>query len=144
LFKAEVAEILVDQLIQCREKGHFLLHEFCVLDNHLHTLLTPPPDGTLEKSIQMIKGGASFKIGRIRKVALWQTGYHDWRCRDEEDYKRYSDYIRQNPVKAGLVERTEDWPYSSANPKFREHLDPMPQGLKAGGAGQAVMSTLKG
>jgi putative transposase len=145
LFKAEVAEILTDQMIQCRENGHFLLHEFCVLYNHLHTLFTPPPDSTLEKCIQMVKGGASFRIGKVRKFpALWQKGYFDWRCRDEDDYKRYAEYIRQNPVKAGLVEKAEDWPYSSANPRFTGHLDPMPQGLKAGGIGQPVMSTLKG
>ena len=145
LFKGEVAEILADQLIQCRENSHFLLHEFCVLYNHLHALLTPPLDGTLERCVQMIKGGTSYRVGKTRKLAgLWQKGYHDWRCRDEEDYKQYAEYIRQNPVKAGLVEKAEDWPYSSANPRFAAHLDPRPQGLKAGGVGQAEMSTLKG
>ena len=145
LFKGEVAEILADQLVQCRAKGYFLVHEFCVMPNHLHVLLTPAESSTLEKAVQMIKGGASYRVGKQRKLpALWQDGYHDWRCRSEEDYKKYADYVRENPVKAGLVEKPEDWPYSSANPKFAEQLDPMPQGLKAGGVGRAVMSTLKG
>lgn len=143
LFNAEVAEILTDQLVQCREKGHFFLHEFSVLPNHLHVLLTPPLDGTLEKCVQMIKGGASFRIGKIRNfAAIWQDGYHDWRCRNGDDYIGYAKYIRENPVKAGLVERPEDWPYSSAIPRFSEFLDPIPQGLKAMKRGKAVMSTL--
>jgi putative transposase len=145
LFKAEVAKILTDQLMQCRAKGYFLLHEFCVMPNHLHALLTPAGSSTLEKTVQMIKGGASYRINKQRKfLAFWQDGYHDWRCRSEQDYQKYAAYIRENPVKAGLVQSPEEWPYSSANPKFAEFLDPIPQGLKAQGGDRAAMSTLKG
>ena len=87
LLKGEVAEILTDQILQCRRKGYYLLHEFCVLPNHLHVLFTPRGDTTLEKAAQMIKGGASYRIGKRRKfLALWQDGYHDWRCRNESQY----------------------------------------------------------
>ena len=136
LFKGDVAETLTDQILQCRTKGYYLLHEFNVLPNHLHLLFTPVGETTLEKAVQMVKGGASFRIGKQRKfLQLWQEGYHDWRCRDKEDFCAYAEYIRENPVKAGLVARASDWPYSSANPKFAEFLDPMPQGLKARGKG---------
>lgn len=145
LLKGEVAEILTDQILQCRRKGYYLLHEFCVLPNHLHVLFTPRGHTTLEKAVQMIKGGASYRIGKRRKfLALWQDGYHDWRCRNESQGASYAAYIRENPVKAGLVEKPGDWPYSSANPKFATPLDPMPQGLKAQGGSKAVMSALKG
>lgn len=145
LFKGEVAEVLTDRLLQCRQDGHFLLHEFSVMPNHLHVLLTPAARSTLEKAVQMIKGGASYRVGKVRKfAAFWQDGYHDWRCRSEQDYRQYAEYIRKNPVKAGLVASPEEWPYSSANPKFAEFLDPMPQGLKAQAGSKAVMSTLKG
>src|SRR3990170_2339764 len=119
LFKGEVAEILTDQLVQCRNRGCFLLHEFCVMPNHLHVLLTPSGRTSLEKCVQMIKGGASHRIGKVRRFhTLWQDGYHDWRCRNEKDFQSYAKYIRENPVKAGLVNKPEEWPYSSANPKF--------------------------
>ena len=143
--KGESAEILADQILQCRSKGCYLLHEFSVLPNHLHLLFTPVGDTSLEKAVQMVKGGASYRIGKKRKfLQLWQDGYHDWRCRNEKDYRAYAEYIRQNPVEAGLVARAGDWPYSSANPKFAEFLDPIPQGLKALKGGRPVMSTLKG
>lgn len=145
ILKGEVAEILTGQILQCREKGYYSLHEFCVMPNHLHVLFTTNGDTTLEKAVQMIKGGASYRIRKKRKLhTLWQDGYHDWRCRTEEDFLSYSDYIQQNPVEAGLVADVNAWPYSSANPRFSETRDPIPQGLKAcKGEGQR-MSTLKG
>ncbi len=145
LLKAEIAETLTDQVLHCREKGYYSLHEFCVLPNHLHILFTPAANSTLEKAVQMIKGGASYRIRQERKsLVLWQDGYHDWRCRNEKDYRAYATYIRQNSVKAGLGQAAEEWPYSSANAKFQGFLDPMPQGLKAVRKGKPVMSTLKG
>lgn len=145
LFKGEVAEILTDQIVQCREKGHYLLHEFSVMPNHLHVLFTPSVRSSLEKAVQMIKGGSSYRIGQLRKfLAFWQDGYHDWRCRNESDFRAYADYIRENPVKAGLVAKAEDWQYCSARPKFAEFIDLMPQGLKAKKGEVRRMSTLKG
>ena len=142
---AVVAEILTDQIIQSREKGCYLLHDFCVMPNHLHVLLTPAADSSLERTIQMIKGGSSYRIGQQRRIhTIWQDGYHDWRCRSESDFRAYADYIRENPVKAGLVAKAEDWAYSSANPKYSQFLDHCPQGLKAERGKRASMSTLKG
>lgn len=145
LLKGEVAEILTDQVVQCRQKGYYLLHEFCVMPNHLHVLFTPAGESTLEKAVQMIKGGTSHRIRQQRKfLALWQDGYHDWRCRSQEDFHARATYIRDNPMKAGLVSDSSAWPYSSGNPKFVEFLDPMPQGLKASRRRTWPMSTLKG
>ena len=143
ILKGEVAEILTDQILHCREKGYYSLHEFCVMPNHLHVLFTPATGTTLEKAVQMIKGGASYRIRKKRKFhTIWQDGYHDWRCRTEEDCSNYADYIRQNPVKAGLAAEESAWPYSSANPKFEEFLDPLPQGLKATKIKESRVSTL--
>ena len=132
LLKGETAEILVDQVVHCRERGYYLLHEFCVMPNHIHVLFTPGAETSLEKAVQMIKGGASFRIKRLRRLhTLWQDGYHDWRCRDEKDYGKYRNYVRQNPVKSGLVSEESRWPYSSANEMYKGSLDALPQGLKA-------------
>lgn len=132
LLKAETAAILADQIVHCRERGYYLLHEFCVMPNHFHVLFTPTGDTTLEKAVQMIKGGASYRIRKLRKfTTLWQDGYHDWRCRDEKDYSKYRDYVRQNPVNSGLVGEESCWPYSSANKLYSGLLDVLPQGLKA-------------
>ena len=49
---------------------------------------------------------------------------HDWTIRDYNDWQAKVEYIRNNPVRAKLVQKPEDWPYSSASGKFR--LDPIP------------------
>jgi putative transposase len=127
----EAAEILVQRLLSCRDQGNYLLHEFVVMPNHLHLVLTPARDVTLERAVQLIKGGSSHQIHQQRghRMEIWQPGFHDWTIRDREDYAARSRYIRMNPVEAHLVERPEDWPFSSASGKFR--LDPMPERLKA-------------
>jgi len=126
----EVANIAIDKLLEYRGKGNYLLHEFVVMPNHLHLILTPTNSISLEKAIQLIKGGTSYEIHRVRgkKMQIWQSGFHESRIRDANDYRSKSDYIRLNPVAAKLVERPQDWSFGSASGKYP--LDPIPQGLK--------------
>jgi putative transposase len=51
-----VADLLIDTLLDYRRQQKFLLHEFVVMPNHIHLILTPQGI-TLERSIQFIKGG---------------------------------------------------------------------------------------
>ena len=126
----EVAQIFVSKLLEYRQKGNYLLHEFVLMPNHLHLLLTPSPSTTLEKVMNLIKGGSSYEIHRVSqtKRQIWQSGFHESRVTSATDYQTKVDYIRFNPVTAHLVSRSEDWPFSSASGKFK--LDPIPQGLK--------------
>ena len=126
----ELAEIAVQRIISRREQRAYLLHEFVLMANHLHLLLTPGENTSLEKAIQLIKGGSSHQIHQRRghKMEIWQPGFHEWTVRDAEDYEVKREYIRMNPVRARLVGRPEEWPYSSASGRFQ--LDEMPQGLK--------------
>ena len=123
---AEVAEILVRRILDCRDKGAYQLHEFVVMPDHLHLLMTPGATTTLEKAVQLIKGGSSHEIHAQRGhgMEIWQVGFHDWTIRDCEDYRAKVGYIRMNPVRAHLVERPEDWPFGSACANFS--LDPGP------------------
>jgi hypothetical protein len=100
------------------------------MPNHLHLILTPTEDVSLEKAIQLIKGGSSYEIHRVcgNKMQIWQSGFHESRVAGWEDLKRKADYIRFNPVAAKLVDAPKDWEYGSANGKYQ--LDPIPQGLK--------------
>jgi putative transposase len=106
------------------------LHEFVVMPNHLHLILTPASSTSLEKPIQLIKGGSSHEIHRVRgnKSQIWQSGFHESRVRDWTDYNNKADYVHFNPVVAKLAARPQDWPYGSASGKYQ--LDPIPQGLK--------------
>ena len=69
---------------------------------------------TIERAMQFIKGGFSF---RLRKEFgylgdVWLRGFSDVRVDDRASFLRYRDYIAQNPVKAGLADSPEEFPYS--------------------------------
>ena len=121
------ARLLVDTLYHYRGSA-YLLHEFVVMPDHIHILLTPK--SSLEKAVQFIKGGFSCRAKKElgSNMEVWQKGFSDHRIRDAEDYLRHVSYIRENPVRKHLCERGADFPYSSAHPGFE--LDPVPQGLK--------------
>jgi putative transposase len=127
----EVAEILVERILIYRDRGAYQLHEFVVMPNHFHLLLTPGGNTPLEKAVQLIKGGSSHEIHARRgnKMEIWQVSFHDWTIRDSEDYKAKVRYIHMNPVQARLVERPEDWAFGSASGKFS--LDPVPEKFKS-------------
>jgi len=64
----------------------------------------------------LIKGGFSHALRENGIIfrAVWEQRYYDRRLSDEDEFAEVSRYIRQNPVRKGLVERAEDYPYSSA------------------------------
>ena len=124
-----MALLLLDTLFQYRRQQKFLLHEFVVMPNHLHVLLTPTGI-PIERAMQLIKGGFSYRVKKElgSNSEIWERGYVDHRIRDLNDYERHVTYIRQNPVEAHLATAEEKYPYSSACAGFER--DPCPQGLK--------------
>lgn len=126
----ETAQIIVRKMLEYRDKGTYLLHDFVLMPNHLHLILTPADTVTLEKSMQFIKGGSSHEIHKVRggRLEIWQPGFHDSRVTGPTDYQKKRDYIWFNPVARKLVERPELWVYGSASGKYA--VDPIPQGLK--------------
>jgi putative transposase len=128
----ENAEILIQCMLEYRERGAFLLHEFVVMPNHLHLLITPGVEASLEKAIGLIKGGSSHEIHRQRqnKIQIWSSGFHEATVRDVRDFDARRDYIRMNPVEAGLIARPEESAYGSANGRIA--LDGMPGRVSSG------------
>jgi putative transposase len=135
----EIAEIVVDTLLHYRDQGAYLLHEFVVMPDHLHLVVTPA--SSLEKSMQLVKGGSSHRIHQQRdqKIEIWQAGFYDWTIRDFADWQTKVKYIHENPVRAKLVQRPEDWPYSSANMKFA--LDAIPTKYRQLSSGAKAQDT---
>ena len=107
---SDLADTLVGRIITCRDQGAYLLHEFVVMPDHLHLMLTPAETTTLEKALQLIKGGSSHEIHKLRghKIQIWQPGFHDWTVRDSADYEAKCEYIWKNPVRARMVDRAPE------------------------------------
>jgi len=142
LFSREVwAKLLIDILYHYRGTA-YLLHEFVVMPDHIHVLLTPKT--SLEKAVQFIKGGFSYRAKKElgSNMEVWQKGFSDHRIRDASDYQLHRVYIHQNPVRKNLCERAEMYPYSSATVGF--DLDPAPQGLKPASSVERDTARLEG
>ena len=125
-----LAQLFLDVLSHYRAQKKYLLHEFVLMPNHFHLLITPT--FTLEKALQFIKGGFSYRAKKELAFAgeLWEPSFYDRRVRDLAEYERFRHYIHQNPARRALANAAEEYPYSSAFTGFM--LDEVPQRLKAG------------
>jgi putative transposase len=121
------ARLMIDTLLHYRGTA-YLLHEFVIMPDHLHILFTPLT--SLEKAVQFIKGGFSYRAKKEldSNLEVWQKGFADHRIRDADDYRLHLIYIHQNPVRKHLCEKPQDYPYSSAHGGL--NLNDLPQGLK--------------
>src|SRR5437764_1293386 len=95
------AELMVETLQRYRTQGRFLLHAFAVMPDHVHALITPAADVSLERAIQFMKGGFSFRLKS--KLEVWERGHFDKRVPDKHAYDACVLYIHRNPVAARLV-----------------------------------------
>jgi len=131
IFRSErCAKSFLDTLYGYRERGIFQLYEFVLMPDHVHLLLAPKPTIALERAMQFVKGGFSYRFMKETgsRMEIWERSFTNHRIRDERDYEQHCRYIRTNPVRARFVERVEEYPYSSASPGFA--LDGVPQWLK--------------
>jgi len=121
-------QLLVDVLLHYRQEQKYLLHEFVIMNDHFHLLISPLV--TLERAMQFIKGGFSYRAKKEFEFGheIWQPSYYDRRVRDADEFFAFREYIRQNPVKKGLARVPEEFPYSSACRRFV--VDEAPQRLK--------------
>ena len=106
----------------------YLLHDYVLMPEHFHIIITPV--GSLEKAVQFLKGGFSFRAKKDlnSSMEVWQRGFSDHRIRDAEDYLRHVEYIRRNPLGRRLVENAAEYPYCSEF--YGSEKDEIPQWLK--------------
>jgi len=123
-----MARLFVEVLFHYRCQNKYRLHEFVLMPDHLHLLITP--EESLERAMQLIKGGFSYRARKELNFSreIWQPSYYDRRVRDLQEYVSFREYIRRNPVKKGLAGLPEEYVYSSAAPGLE--LDSIPQRLK--------------
>jgi putative transposase len=123
------AELFVRTLLDYRAAGKYRLHEFVVMPDHFHILITVEADITIEGAVQLVKGGFAFRAGKELgfKAPFWQKGFSEIRVLDYETFENQRKYIRNNPAAAGIVSAAEAYPYSSAC--GQAELDPPPQRL---------------
>jgi putative transposase len=142
LFQADPwAKLLIDTLYHYRGTA-YLLHEFVIMPDHFHALITPQT--SLEKAVQFIKGGFSYRAKKElgSNMEVGQKGFQDHRIRGASDWVMHVSYIHNNPVKERLCESPDEFSYSSAHAGFER--DAIPLGLKPESSGEPVAARLEG
>ena len=111
-----MARLMIDVLRSYVASGKFVLHDFVVMPDHIHLLLTLDQLMSVEKAAQLVKGGFSYRAKKELGYAgeVWQKGFSEVRILDRQSFLAHRNYIEQNPVKAGLVDSPEKFPYGSA------------------------------
>jgi putative transposase len=115
---------MIDTLFRYRDQSRFALHAFVVMPDHLHPLLTPSSDQTIERCVQLIKGGFSFAIRNDFKGDVWQDGYHAHRLTDASDYQSQFRYIANNPTRKNCPD------YPHVHTAYENRLNTIPAHLK--------------
>jgi REP element-mobilizing transposase RayT len=115
LRRQEIADLVVQSLNKGVAQGHYDLHAFVVMSNHVHVLVTPriPPS----RLLKALKGCTAREANRIlgrTGEPFWQRESYDHWVRNEVEFERIRVYIENNPVKAGLVSEAGDYSWSSA------------------------------
>jgi putative transposase len=122
---------------ETRRRSYFDVVALCLLPDHLHCVWKLP-EGDCDFSLRWsrIKVGFTRRYlgaggtecdqnpsrNRKRERGLWQRRFWEHQIRDEQDLQRHVDYVHYNPVKHGLVERVEDWPWSTYHRYVREGI----------------------
>jgi putative transposase len=104
------AEIVVNTILDSSTRKEMTLYAYVIMPNHMHILIKPTICG-ISKAIQLIKGRSSRQVNEGN---FWQKGFFDFGILTEEKFREKFNYIHFNPVKWGLVEKAEDYKYSSA------------------------------
>jgi putative transposase len=111
-----VAACVLSALAAGQQRKLFALRAYVLMANHVHILIRPL--APLAQITQQIKGAtareANLILGRTGS-RFWQGESFDHWIRDAGEWQRVRAYIERNPVASGLVDKPEDWPWSSAS-----------------------------
>lgn len=124
LKEPSIAHVVVEILEAAHpERGLCRVHDYVVMPNHVHLLIRPIRP--LKEVTKWIKGASARKanqlLGRTGQP-FWQDESFDHWVRNQSEFEKIGNYIRNNPVHAGLVAEPEQWPYSSAARMHRKEV----------------------
>jgi REP element-mobilizing transposase RayT len=118
LFHDHRNALVVSNALQFLRSERAYLLGYVIMPDHLHALLVPRGDQTVSRLMQTIKGYTARVINELdgARGVLWQEGFYDRVIRTERHLRDAITYVHNNPVAAGIVERPEDYVFSSAHP----------------------------
>jgi REP element-mobilizing transposase RayT len=114
LATAGIAEIIMERIEWMEKNTGWRIPSYVIMPTHIHCLMNgEKADRSLSKALQLLKGYTAKKANDHlkREGAFWSPESFDYWCRSSEKKESAKRYIRNNPVKAGLVKSADDWPW---------------------------------
>ena len=139
--RSQYCDLLIESLRYCQREKGLVIYAWCIMSNHVHFIVGRNKERKLEAIIRDFKKFTSVQICRsieenkeesrgewmlayFKKAAIeskkhtkymfWQNEYHPIELSTDAMMKQRLNYLHNNPVKAGMVEKPEDYIYSSA------------------------------
>ena len=101
------------ELEAIRQRYKFVFVGYVLMPEHVHLLVSEPKNGSLATALQVLKQQTSKVLKKSGETQFWQRRYYDFNVRSEAKTAEKLKYMHRNPVRRGLVEKPEDWPWSS-------------------------------
>jgi putative DNA methylase len=130
LRQPEIAAMVVEA-IRYRDPGHYQLHSFVVMPNHVHLLITPrAPLSQVMHSLKRFTAREGNRILGLNGQPFWQDESYDRLVRNDREFAKIARYIELNPVTAGLVTEPGQFLWSGARADYQSAAgsQPAPQG----------------
>ena len=117
------AESVISAIYFCREKGLMYLLSFVVMPDHSHIIFMPRKKD-ISQIMHSIKSYTANKINKLlkRRGNVWQQSFWEYKIPNREILLQKVRYIHNNPVRKGLCNIPEEYPFSSANLKYETDL----------------------
>jgi len=107
---AAARELFEEALERMRQRYRFVVAGYVVMPEHVHLLIGEPVKGVVSGVIHALKLSVAM---RRAERPFWQARYYDFLVHNEEKRVETLRYMHRNPVKRGLVEKPEQWAWSS-------------------------------
>ena len=123
----------------------YKVYGFVVMPDHFHLAIQPSPDTTISQIMKHVKGNFARKYNYIRKGknSIWQKSYYEKAIRGEAQLMNKIIYMHNNPIKDGLVEKPEDYEFSSyhyyCGNRYQNLVDDLYGGSDIPAAGQIAI-----
>jgi len=113
LATAEAYGVFEREFEAVRQRYGIVVAGYVLMPEHVHLLVGEPIRSTLSIALQVLKQQTSRKLKARDEMQFWQRRYYDFNVWSEEKRVEKLRYMHRNPVKRGLVEKPEDWRWSS-------------------------------
>lgn len=103
--------VFVKYAERARDEYDVAVGRYVIMPDHIHLFVQGDPSFRLDPWVGGLKRAVSVSLGRSSSAPLWQPGFFDHLLRSDESYAQKWEYVRENPVRHGLVSSAGEWLY---------------------------------